>query len=93
MRIVSVSLVLCLAAAGTIFGGCTHAGPYVTNIAYDGEGNLLVTKNTVVFNGFFGTIGNGDKETTVIIPAPHSAQPKQTTGSTPGSYKRPIVQQ
>jgi len=93
MRIASISLMLCLVAAGIILSGCTHAGPYVTNIAYDGQGNLLVTKNTVVFNGFFGTIENGDKETTVIIPAPQGIQPRQTTDSAPSGYKRPIVQQ
>lgn len=87
MRIASISLVVCLIVAVMILTGCTHAGPYVTNIAYDGQGNLLVTKNTVVFNWFFSTVGNGDKETTVMIQAPKIPEMPVT----PRGYQAPIV--
>ena len=58
MRKASIAILVCLGVAAVLLPGCTTAGPYVTNVAYDGQGNLLVTKNTVVFNGFFGTVGN-----------------------------------
>lgn len=67
-----ILLLLCCILIGFIASGCTQAGPYVTNVGYDGQGNLVITKNTVVFNWFFGTIGNGDKETTVMIRSPKS---------------------
>lgn len=63
-------LLSCLLIAALFVTGCTSAGPYVTGISYDGQGDLLVTKNTVVFNWFFGTIGTGDKEQTIVIKSP-----------------------
>jgi type IV secretion system protein VirB7 len=62
-------LILLLAAAACI-GGCSTAGPYVTDVAYDGEGNLLITKNTVVFDAFFGVVSTGDSEQTIVIKTP-----------------------
>ena len=38
-------LLLCVAVC---LAGCTTVGPYVTNIAFDNEGNLLVTKSRIV---------------------------------------------
>ena len=70
-KLLLVSLVGVLLVVG--LAGCsmtTNAGPFVTNIAYDGEGNLLVTKNTVVLNAFMGTIHNGENPQTIVIKAP-----------------------
>lgn len=56
----------------SMLGGCTSAGPYVTNISSDGQGNLIVEKNTARFNSVTGTVSSGDNPTTrkiQIIPA------------------------
>ena len=42
----------------TIIAGCTTAGPFVTNISSDGNGNLIVEKTYVKMNAFMGTISN-----------------------------------
>ncbi|MFH0809617.1 MAG: hypothetical protein V2A77_03985 [Pseudomonadota bacterium] len=52
---------------GLMFGGCTTAGPFVTNISSDGRGNLVIEKNTVHMNGFMGTVSSGDHPTTQTI--------------------------
>lgn len=66
-----VSLVGVLLAVG--LAGCstkTTAGPFVTEIAYDGEGNLLVTKELVVLDAFMGIISSGGNPQTIVIKAP-----------------------
>ncbi len=67
-------LLIALLAALLFVGGCTSAGPYVTNVAFDGQGNLVVTKNTVRFNWFFGTIHNGEYENTTVMKTPFSKE-------------------
>ncbi len=42
-------------------GGCTSAGPFVTDISSDGNGRLIITKNTVVHNSFLGVITDGNQ--------------------------------
>lgn len=54
-------------AIGLLIGGCTSAGPFVTNISSDGRGNLVIEKNTVHHNNFTGTISLGDHPTTHTI--------------------------
>ena len=54
-------------AMGALVGGCTSAGPFVTNISSDGKGNLIVEKNTVRMNAFMGTVSSGDSPTTQTI--------------------------
>jgi len=56
-----------LLATGLMVGGCTTAGPFVTNISSDGKGNLIVEKNTVHLNAFMGTVSSGDHPTTQTI--------------------------
>ena len=63
--LIIVGLFVLLAAAG-----CSNAGPFVTDIAYDGEGNLLVTKNMIVLDAFMGTISNGENPQTIVIKSP-----------------------
>ena len=63
-------IIVILLLGALLISGCTTAGPFVTDIAYDGEGNLVVMKNTVVFNWFFGTVSTGDKSQTVVIKTP-----------------------
>lgn len=63
-----VSLVGVLLAVG--LAGCSNAGPFVTDIGYDGEGNLVVTKNMIVLDAFMGTISNGENPQTIVIKAP-----------------------
>ena len=41
--------------------GCSNAGPFVTDISSDGDGRLIITKNTVVFDPFFGIIKDGNR--------------------------------
>ena len=43
---------------GTILTGCTTAGPFITNISSDGDGNLIIEKSRVKFNAFTTTIAN-----------------------------------
>ena len=50
----------------TIIAGCTTAGPFVTNISSDGNGNLIVEKTYVKMNAFMGTISNEGGSTTTI---------------------------
>lgn len=61
---------VCLIAGAMLLSGCSTAGPYVTDVGYDGQGNLVVTKNTVVFDGFFGVVKNGDKPQTYVLARP-----------------------
>jgi len=44
-------------------------GPFVTDIAFDSDGNLVVTKNTIVYveGGPISHVRNGKKQTTEII--------------------------
>jgi len=64
-----VSLVGVLLAVG--LAGCSSAaGPFVTDIGYDGEGNLVVTKNMVVFEYWGQTISNSENPQTIVIKAP-----------------------
>ena len=62
-------LVLFLVGIG--IAGCTptNIGPFVTEIAYDGEGNLTVTKNMLVLDRFAGTLSVGGNPQTVVIKA------------------------
>lgn len=48
-------------------GGCSSAGPFITNISSDGRGNLIVEKTTVEHNGFTGTISNKNTTTSTIF--------------------------
>lgn len=54
-------------AMGLVLGGCTSAGPYITNISSDGRGNLIIEKNTVHFNSFTGTVSSGANPTTQTV--------------------------
>ncbi len=56
-----------LLVIGLMVGGCTSAGPFVTNISSDGKGNLIVEKNTVHMNAFMGTVSSGDHPMTQTI--------------------------
>lgn len=62
---------LCSFFAGVVLvmGGCSSAGPYVTNISSDGQGNLIIEKNTAKFNSFTGTVSSGDNPTTTKVQA------------------------
>ena len=66
-----VSLVGVLLAVG--LAGCSPiivGGPFVTDIAYDGEGNLLITKNTVTYDPWWGDFSNGANPQTIVIKTP-----------------------
>jgi len=63
-RVFSVGTILALLLVGA---GCTSAGPYVTNISSDGNGNLVIEKDTVEFNYFTGVIHNGGNPTVMTI--------------------------
>ncbi len=49
-----------LVMMGLSFYSCSTAGPFVTNVSSDGDGNLNIEKCTVQFNGFTGVISNKD---------------------------------
>lgn len=67
MKRVIVSLLL---VASIFIGGCFSAGPFVTELSYDEDGNLVVTKDTVEFNWFFGTLYTGEVAETTVIKRP-----------------------
>lgn len=60
-------MTLAAAVAVTVAGCTTEAGPFVTNVSSDGKGNILVQKNTVLVNGFTGTVSTGSNPTQEII--------------------------
>ena len=49
---------LILATILLLATGCSTAGPFVISISSDGNGNLIVEKGYVMFNGWTGTIHN-----------------------------------
>ncbi len=63
-----VKKVACLVAilGIIIVSGCTTAGPFVTNISSDGQGNLIIEKSRVKMNAFMGTVSNEGGTTTTI---------------------------
>ena len=64
-----ILLILCLIG----LTGCNAvgvAGPFVTDIGYDGEGNLMITKNMIVCDYFMHTISNGENPQTIVIKSP-----------------------
>ncbi|KKN35463.1 hypothetical protein LCGC14_0783150 [marine sediment metagenome] len=54
-------LLIVLVVIGMLISGCTSAGPFVTDISSDGNGRLIITKNTVVYNSFLGVVTDGNK--------------------------------
>lgn len=71
-------IVVCLTGCTTIDGqtyppGAKTIGPYVMDVAFDDEGNLLVTKSKIVFFTFFGGppgINSTKSFTTTIVQVP-----------------------
>jgi len=63
-------LTVLLALALLLVSGCTTAGPFVTDIGYDGEGNLVITKNSVKYDAFFGTVSTADNEQITVLKTP-----------------------
>jgi len=71
MKRLLIFLVLCF----IVLSGCTSgvgvaAGPFVTDIGYDGEGSLVITKNSIVFDPWWGTLSNSDNPQTIVIKSP-----------------------
>ena len=64
-----ITLLITLAAVA-ILSGCTTAGPFVTNISSDGQGNLIVEKSMVKMNAFMGTVSNEGHTTTRLKVTP-----------------------
>ena len=64
-------LLLTMVFVGMLISGisCSNAGPFVTDISSDGDGGLIITKNTVVFNPFFGVIRDGNRPIVYTIKA------------------------
>jgi hypothetical protein len=63
-----ILMILCFVG----LAGCTPrviAGPFVTSISYDDEGNLLVTTNTIVFDEFSGYM-NSEYPKSIVIKTP-----------------------
>ncbi len=55
--LIALSLVACI----LLNTGCNSvAGPFVTNVSSDGQGGLIVEKNSVRLNRVFGTLENGE---------------------------------
>ena len=63
-----ILLILCLIGLAGCFE--TNAGPFITDIGYDGEGNLVITKNMIILDGFTGAISNGANPQTIVIKSP-----------------------
>jgi hypothetical protein len=70
-----LALVLALSAIGCV----SHAGPFVTNVRYDGNGSLIVDRCTADFNSFTNDISTGDCteeiEPLTNAPPPPAAAP------------------
>jgi type IV secretion system protein VirB7 len=63
----------------TLTGGCTHAGPFVTNISAAGNGKALIEKCMVEFNMFLGTMSESDCSSATILLTPQRYR-QQTNG-------------
>ena len=64
-----ILLILCLIG----LAGCSPigvGGPFVTDIGYDGEGNLVITKNSILYDPFWGSFFNSDNPQTIVIKSP-----------------------
>ena len=55
-----------------LLSGCTTAGPFVTNISSDGNGNLVIEKAYVKMNAFMGTVSNEGGTTTTVRILPEN---------------------
>ncbi len=76
-RLRSIATVGIMATVMAVVSGCTTAGPFVTNISSDGKGGLIVEKNTVHLNAFWGVMTLGETPTTQtiqILPPPEMKQ-------------------
>ncbi|MFH2052826.1 MAG: hypothetical protein ABIK96_10220 [bacterium] len=68
MRHAKITLVLlALAGLAVAVSGCSTAGPFVTNISSDGQGNIIVEKNMVKYNSFTGNVSTGENPTVQTI--------------------------
>ena len=65
-----ILLILCLIGLAGCESYSSYAGPFVTDIGYDGEGNLVITKNMISYNYFSAAISNGDNPQTIVIKSP-----------------------
>jgi len=61
-----MSLRLATLGLTLLAASCTTAGPFVTSISSDGNGNLIVEKSMVELNSFTGTVSNKDSTTTKL---------------------------
>ncbi len=61
LRMTCALLLGCAAATS-----CSTAGPFVTSISSDGQGNLIIEKSMVKFNPFVGHVSNTKPSTTTI---------------------------
>ncbi len=50
--------------------GCTHAGPFVTNISASGNGRAVVEKCMLEMNYFLGTISESDCDSSTVLLVP-----------------------
>jgi len=50
--------------------GCSTAGPFVTSISSDGQGNLIIQKGYAEFNSFVGVLNNKEAGETKIRVTP-----------------------
>lgn len=61
---------ICLLVITIYLAGCTTVGPYVTDVGFNDEGNLVLTKSTIsLVPGLYQELHSGDP-ITVIIKAP-----------------------
>jgi len=61
-----MSLRLATLGLTLLAASCTTAGPFVTSISSDGNGNLIIEKSMVELNSFTGTVSNKDSTTTKV---------------------------
>jgi hypothetical protein len=67
-------LIVLLGVAVAILSGCTTAGPFVSDVGYDGNGDLVITKNTVKLDAFLGVISMGENEQITVLRTPKPRQ-------------------
>lgn len=55
---IQMKINLPLLALFLVLGGCSTAGPYITNVSSDGRNGLNIEKCAVQMNAFMGTVSN-----------------------------------
>src|SRR5947209_11896410 len=76
-RLQQLALAGIMATVLVTVSGCTTAGPFVTNVSSDGKGGLIIEKNMVHLNAFWGVMSIGETPTTQVVQVLPESEIKQ----------------